>query len=397
MNYRQLIKQNPILKKLITIQFFSYFGAWFSSVGIYSMLLDWGASALLVSFISATHFLPAFVLAPFVGGLVDRVRAKPLMMILLIVEFFMTCGFLLVNSLDDIYLLFILLFIKMSCSAIFFTCEMSLFPKILSTQALLKVNEIHSVVWSVSFASGMAIGGVVVHYFGVKIAFIVDALFFIFAIILLNKTFFTDTLPTINEKFLQSIKSGLSYIKQNKILIHLILLHSSIGFLAFDALVALLANYHYKYIISISLAIGLINGFKAIGIMIGPLFISRLITNDTLFYVFLMQGFMVILWAFIQTNFYFSLIGVFILGMPTAILWSYTYSLLQAKTSHKFLGRVLAYNEMAFMLLNVLTSLFIGYASYYISFFAISIILGLCVIGTGFYYLSIVRLLKPTS
>ena len=386
MNYAELLRLNPFLKKLISIHFLSYFGAWFSSVAIYSMLLDWKASAVLVSIISATHFLPSFVLAPFVGGIVDSFRAKPLMITLLIGELIMTCGFLFVGSLDDVYLLIVLLFVKMSCSAVFFTSQMSFLPKVLSHEALKKINEISSIVWSVSFASGMALGGAVVHYFGTNIAFVVDAFVFCVAIIILFKTTIQYKLEPIKESFLGSIRSGIKYIKDNTILIYLIFLHASVGFLALDALIALLADYHYKSIISVSLAIGLINGVRAIGIMAGPMFISRFVTNSTLFYVFILQGVIFIIWAFLQADFYLSLIGMFFVGIPTAILWSYTYSLVQQQTEHKFLGRVLAYNEMVFMLLNVLTSLFIGYMSEFITLFAISVVLGLCIIATGFYF-----------
>jgi len=386
MNYTKLLKQNPNLKKLFTIHFLSYFGAWFSSVAIYSMLLDWRASAVLVSIISAIHFLPSFVLAPFVGGIVDSFRAKPLMITLLIGELFMTCGFLFVGSLDDVYLLIILLFVKMSCSAVFFTSQMSFLPKVLHHEALKKANEISSILWSISLAGGMSLGGVCVYYFGTTTAFLLDMFVFSIAIILLFKTTLNHKLEPIQESFLHSIKKGVKYIKDNTIIIHLILLHASVGFLALDALVALLADYHYKYIISVSLAIGLMNGVRAIGIMVGPMFVSPYTNNNTLFYVFILQGVIFILWACIQSNFYLSLVGMFFVGIPTAVLWSYTYSLVQQQTEHKFLGRVLAYNEMIFMLLNVLTSLFVGYALEFIGFFAISVILGLLIIATGFYF-----------
>jgi quinol-cytochrome oxidoreductase complex cytochrome b subunit len=61
-----------------------------------------------------------------------------------------------------------------------------------------------------------------------------------------------------------------------------------------------------------------------------------------------------------QHNFYISLGSLFLVGFLTSTIWSYTYALLQEKTETRFLGRVLAYNEMIFMATNVATSLFIG-------------------------------------
>ena len=42
----------------------------------------------------------------------------------------------------------------------------------------------------------------------------------------------------------------------------MILLHSSVGLTSFDALVTLLADYNYKYVLSVPLAIGITKEIK---------------------------------------------------------------------------------------------------------------------------------------
>jgi MFS family permease len=386
MTYRQLISQNKILKKIIAIQLVAYFGAWFSSVAIYTMLVDFGASAFLISLITATHFLPAIVFAPFIGGLIDRVKAKKLMLILLTIELIMTLCFLFIDSLDDVYLLFIFLFIRMSSASIFFTTEMTLFPKIIDGDALTKMNELHSIIWSLTFTLGVAISGIVVNIYGIELSFIIDALFFVIAILILLFTNLDEKTQELKTKFFKSIKDGFGYIRKNTFLIKLIFLHASVGLLTFDAIVTLLAGSIYKYTIAVPLAIGLTHAFRALGIMIGPMVLTNWINKERLFYLFIFQGFAVILWAVLQYNFYFGLVSMFIMGFSTSIIWSYTYSILQNKIQEEYIGRVLAYNEMIYMFTSAVTTMSIGIFAPILQLSTISIIFGFCMMLAGLYY-----------
>lgn len=386
MSYSQLLKNNKILRQLSLIQIFAYFGAWFSHVAIYTMLVQYGASAFLISAVVAMNFLPSILLSPFTGSLVDRLDLKKFMLILLCIEVLMTFSFFYISSIEDIYLLMVLLFIRMASASTFFTSEMALLPKLLDDELLSKANEIHSIIWSFTFTAGMALGGVIVHFFGPYAAFIVDISFFIVAItILFNTKFNLQHIKSTQNIFLD-IKDGFNYIKKNKKLIYLMLLHASVGFTAFDSLVTLLADYHYKYIISIPLAIGITNGIRALALMIGPFFITNWINKKRLFYLFIIQGFSIFLWSILQSNFYYALVGIFFTGFVTTTLWSYTYAMLQEEVKQEYLGRVLSYNEMIFMLSNILTTLFIGFMATFVSLDIITTILAAMFILTAIYY-----------
>jgi len=203
------------------VQFIAYFGAWFSNVAIYSMLVNFGASPFLIASVTAMHLIPGIVLSAFSGSIVDRFEVKKLMTVLLLVEFTMTLSFLLINSLDDVWLLLIFLFIRMGSASIFFTTEMTLLPRLLSGEALIKANEIHSIIWSFTFTAGMAIGGIIVSIFGVKISFLIDSLFFIVALIILSQIHFNVEVEKFHKNIFNSIKDGINYIKENKHLIRI--------------------------------------------------------------------------------------------------------------------------------------------------------------------------------
>ena len=386
MTYRELFTQHKIVQQLSAVQFIAYFGAWFSNVAIYSMLIDFGASAFLIASVTAMHLIPGVILSPFSGSIVDRISVKPLMITLLTLELTMTLCFLLINSINDIWMLLIFLFIRMGSASIFFTTEMTLLPKLLSGQALVKANELHSIIWSFTFTAGMALGGVIVNIFGVKVSFIIDGMFFLTALVILSQIDFKVKAAKIDEHIFQSIKDGIHYLQNNKHLFHYMFLHAVVGLTAFDTLVTLLADYKYKYVLAVPLAIGITNGIRAFALMIGPLIISNWISKERLFYLFIVQGITIIIWSVVQDSFYFALFGIFLTGLATTTIWSYTYAMLQEKVEQQYLGRVLAYNEMLFMLTNVATTFFIGLMATLVGLDIITAILGVAFFGVAYYY-----------
>ena len=386
MTYKELLTSHKIVRQLSYVQFIAYFGAWFSNVAIYSMLIELNASAFLISSVVAVHLIPGIILAPFSGTIVDRLNVKKLMLILLSIEFIMTLMFLTINTLDDIWFLMLLLFIRMGSASAFFTTEMTLLPKLLSGEALIKANEIHSIIWSFTFTAGMAMGGFIVNLYGVKVSFLIDGAFFIVALLILSQIDFKIQSTKTTDTIMQSIKSGVGYLKNNKYLFHFMILHATVGLTAFDTLVTLLADYHYKYIIAVPLAIGLSNSVRAFALMIGPLFITNIVNKHTITYVFIAQGISIIIWANLQFNFYYALFGLFLTGLTTTTIWSYTYAILQDKVEQAYLGRVLAYNEMIFMLVNISTTFFIGFMASYIELSTITMCLGVAFFFVAYYY-----------
>jgi len=380
--------KHPIIRRLSLIQFISYFGTWFSQVAIFSMIVTLGADEITIALTATMAMLPAVVLAPIIGLVIDRIEFKKLMTVLLLVEIFMTIGFMFVNTLEYVWVLMILIFIRSSAASMLFSAEMSLFPKLVSGEMLKNTNEIHSVIWSICYALGMAVGGIVTYYVGFDAAFAIDAMLYSMAVLLLIGLHISIEKITHTESNFAMLKSGFSYIISQKKILHLILLHASIGLTSFDALITLLADVQYKALIAVPLAIGWMNATRALGLMIGPFFISTIISKNNLHYFFMLQGFAIILWSFLEYNFYFALVGLFITGFFITTLWSYTYLLIQEETQSEFMGRVISYNDMIFMLSNVTTALFIGYASKWgISLQGITFTLGAGFFLFALYYL----------
>ena len=391
LNYRKLFLEHKIIRDLSLVQFIAYFGAWFSNVAIYTMLVNFGSSEMAISVVTAMHFLPAILIAPFSGAIIDRVKIKPLMITLLATELLMTILFLTIDDKSELWLLMIFIFVRMSAASMFFSTEMSLLAKLLRGKPLQMANEIHSIIWSFTYAFGMAISGFVVNSYGIKAAFVIDAFIFFIALVIFIKIDFVVKASITSDKILQLIKDGFIYIKSNKIILHLIFLHSCVGITSFDALITILAKNEYKYIISVPLAIGISNATRAVALMFGPMLISKYVTKENLHYLLVLQGLSIILWGFMQSNFYISLIALFTVGLSTTTLWSFTYALLQDNCDERYIGRVISYNDMFFMLSCVVTTLFIGLMASLTSVDIITILLGLGFLAFAFYYTRILK------
>ncbi|MCK4974340.1 MAG: MFS transporter, partial [Sulfurimonas sp.] len=212
--YLHLLQQETVLRRLSIIQLIAYFGAWFSNVAIYTLLLDMNVGAEIIAFVAMLHFLSGVVQAPISGSIIDSMKPKKLMLILITFEIFATLFLVFINDVSDLWLLYILIFVKMAAASFYFTTEMSLLPKLLDGDKLQKANELHSIIWSFSYTLGMALSGFVVYWLGVKAAFILDALMFVIGFILLYNLEIRVEIVKSSENLLEMMRDTFRYLKK---------------------------------------------------------------------------------------------------------------------------------------------------------------------------------------
>lgn len=359
-NYVHLLKEEPVLRRLSLIQLIAYFASWFSNVAIYTLLIQLDVNPGIIALTAALHFLPGVIQAPFSGPLIDRYQPKTLMLLLVIIEIIATFPLIFIEEYSQLWQLFLLVFIRMGASSFYFTLEMSLLPRILNAAKLKLANEIHSVIWSFSYTVGMAVSGLIVYLVGVKIAFLLDALLFMAALSLLKGLWLSLEQNKKREGVWLMMRRSVVYLKEEPLIRHLIILHAFVGFTAFDALVALMVETYYAPAVATALAIGLLHSLRAVGLVVGPILLGRWMNNRRLSYLFFFQGAAILLWAAFLEDFTSSLIISVFVGLATTTLWSYTYTLLQHHTDEQFYGRIVAYNDMAFLLTVAMVSLLVG-------------------------------------
>ncbi len=393
--YIKLLKSESILRRLSIIQLIAYFGAWFSNVAIYTLLIKMEVSAEIVALVAMLHFIAGVIQAPFSGVVIDSVKPKKLMLVLIVVQILATIFLLLVNDISDLWLLYILILVKMAAASFYFTTEMSLLPKVLHHSKLQKANELHSIIWSFSYTLGMAISGFVVYMLGVKTAFVLDAFMFVVGYYLLYTLDIKVEVIKSGENLIKMMGDTFRYLKKFPHAIHLMLIHAFVGLTAFDALVALMVDRYYASLVAISLALGLLNTSRAIGLVIGPIVLSNWVNNKRLSYIFIFQAMAIWLWAFVMRDFYLSLFVSIIVGLFSTTLWSYTYTLLQKNIEQKYYGRIVAYNDMLFLSMAAFTSFMIGFlATNGYSLENITVLIGVGFMIGGVYFRWIIKTQK---
>lgn len=360
MTHLSLLKSNPLVRNLSLIQLINYFALMFTQVALFTLMAQNGVGALGLSVAAALFWAPSILLSPLSGTLIDRFSSKKLLPFLLLVEILATLLFLAFTAKEDFGMLLALLFLRSAAGTTYYTATMSLLPKILEGDSLQRANELHSMIYSVCLTLGMALGGIVVHSLGVKSAFLIDASLYLIALMILIAT----PLPreeSPNEPILAMLQDGFFYLFSQKPLLFIMAIHAVVATTLFDAIVTLLAKNHYHQTLAIPLAIGFINAARAFSAMVGPFIFGRIISEKNLGWMLALEGVLLIFWAFLAREFYASILGVLGAGILITTLWSYTMTMLQKRIEKRYYGRVVAYNDMFFTLIAVLSSLLIGY------------------------------------
>ncbi|WP_086240060.1 MFS transporter [Campylobacter devanensis] len=358
--YYILLRYKPNLRILSSVQFICYFGMWFSHTGIFALLIELDAPVWAITLAAAMAFIPNVLLAPINGVIVDKFSPKKLMMFMLFIEIITVFMLIFIDDISLLWLLFIIIFVRMGVGVVYFQTEMSLLPNLMTKKNLKLANEIHSIIWAVSYTAGMGLAGIFIHYFGIKASFLFDFGLYIVGLGLISRLKAPVVIKTTSQNIFNMMKDGLGYIRANPILMHIIFLHSFVGVTAYDNLVALMAKYQYKEIMSISLIIGFMNMTRAISLVVGPMILSKFIDNKTLIWLFIGEFLGIGLWSVLQFDYYLGLIGLVAAGFCTSTLWSYTFTMLQNSCDKRFYGRVIAYKDMVYYLASATISFMIG-------------------------------------
>lgn len=387
MNYITLLKNNQNIRILTIVQFIVYFGAWFSQTGVFTLLVQLNAPTWATATSAMLAFLPGVLLAPINGVIVEKNKPKKLLLSMISLELVSIFCLIFVTDLSMLWLLFVLIFSRLCVACIYFQTEMSLLAKILNPEELKLANEMHSIIWAVSYTAGMASAGIFIHFFGVKSAFLFDCFLIAIGIFLLLNLQIPNFIQKSQGKFLTMIKEGFFYVLQNKIILHLIILHAFIGLTAYETLVTLLAQHSYKEILSAGLVIGFLNAVRACSLALGPIILSRFLKNEILIFLYIGQGLGIILWALTQFNFYLSFLGLIAAGFCTSSLWAYTYTAIQKNCNQTFYGRVIAYTDMVYLSFSAIISQLMGFLfELGLSLQMITALLGLIFVFAGFYW-----------
>jgi len=233
------VEKNSLFKNkqylyLISSQIVSSLGDWLDLLALLALVsINLKASPMEMTYLMLCFTVPMILFSPIAGVLADKYDRKKLMIISDVVRAFVVSGIVFSNSL---WMVYILLFIKSSFSALFMPSKNGKLKEIVSNEQIQQAISISSMIDNGGKILGPMIGGLLVVSFGVKPAFYIDAVTFILSALLLVKVKRAqfDKLESTKKKdnskvsFFNDMKEGLSFIKTVPLLLSGLLIFSTV-------------------------------------------------------------------------------------------------------------------------------------------------------------------------
>lgn len=177
----EILRVNPIFRRYWFGNTISMLGEWFNTVALFVLLEQLTGSELALGILFMIRMFSLAFPQVFTGMLADRFSRKWLMVGANFGSAVVVSCFLLVNDVNDVWLIYILSALLMLFHAVYIPAENAAMPNITESNELLTANAMNSATWSASLAIGSAMGGVVVAQYGVDVAFIANTVAFIIA------------------------------------------------------------------------------------------------------------------------------------------------------------------------------------------------------------------------
>lgn len=226
LTYGELLKNNRNFRNLLWGQFVSEMGNWFNFIaglGLVRLVSD--ASPMAAGILFVCRLLPFALFSPIAGTFVDRFSRRQVMIWSDIVRVFVALAFLLVTSVEDLWIAYAATVLLSTFGAFFEGAKNAATPNMTGKDGLLAGTALMFSTRFLLMAIGSALGGFAAAYFGYKVAFIINAASFAvsaFSVWLIPEeaTRDSETAVRMNDKnerksFLTELKEGFDYTVQN--------------------------------------------------------------------------------------------------------------------------------------------------------------------------------------
>ncbi len=201
--------KNSRFRRLWVGQGLSFVGDFVSTVALVLLVVDVSGSASAVGGVLVARLLPTLA-SPLVGVLADRLDRRAVLVTADLVRAVLVVGLIFAR---DLPVIFALVFLLGVAQTVFNPTVRAAFPSVVGGGDLTRANALISGTFSFSVMAGPALGGVLVAFVGIEMAFLLDALTFLASAALLS----TIPLPAperddAEEGFLRELRAGFGYL-----------------------------------------------------------------------------------------------------------------------------------------------------------------------------------------
>lgn len=173
--FGRLLGARPHFRRLWISNMVSLLGDWLSYVAVSLVAVDRGESAVTVGLVLVAHTLPMALLSPVAGPLADRFDRRRLMIAAHIGAGLLTVGMWGAVRSDALGWMQVFLLLRVAVSGLGLTARFAAVPQLVGPGELHAANALLGLTWSVLFAAGVAVGGVLAAVLGPGEAILCDA------------------------------------------------------------------------------------------------------------------------------------------------------------------------------------------------------------------------------
>jgi MFS family permease len=344
-NYLSLFRSKTFFKFFASISFIDLAQA-LADLSILWLVYEQTKQPLLIAFSGLLMQVPSLISAPFLGAVIDRIKAAKAMTIAALTKglVFLLLA-ILINDINGLTLtlMAVLLIINSLVSPLISSGSLVIVKEIFSDKNLNSANALSNISFDVFYILGSAFSGILLYSLGGQFTFFFIAFLFGLSILLLQSLHLKNEGESKTLKASQSILAALSYLKREPEFLILIVLTSLWNLLIWGALPIVFPIFTQIILNGDAKTYGLINGSQSLGIIVGSFLVGAIATVSTkhrLIYLFLISQCAFIALFSLQSNFVISYIFLLLAGLTSAPVMIYKSTYFQEKTPEDMRGQI---------------------------------------------------------
>lgn len=374
MRYWWVLRRNPELAKMWLAQVISLMGDWFNTVVLSTLVADYSdGSGLAISLFLLARFVPPLFVSPFAGVIADRFNRKTLIVLTNFLRALIVPLFLLANSPDLLWLVYLVTIAQFSLSALFETAQSAIIPALVKPEDLVDANTLLSITWSSMLAIGAVLGGIFAYFFGVSASLVADAITFVLAgLLTMTVVYQPEHLRNLETGKLKndekpkhddtSFREGLRFALQTPQMLAGLFIKFGISLGNIDTLLTIFATQIFIMGNNGEVSLGIFYSVFGVGAFIAPIALNRI--NDgsvARMRRLVILGFISICvsWVFLgnSATMLLACVAILLRAMGGSLNWTYSTIIIQKTAPDDKMGRMFSLDWMGFHLATVLSTL----------------------------------------
>ena len=398
--------KNRNFLRLWLAQLISQFGDRIQQMALIGLIAEraFGSAISLAKLMSFT-ILPAFLIQPIAGVLVDRWDRRTTLFVCDIIRgvLVLTIPFIFIYS-QSMIPIYVMVFLIFCFSRFYVPAKMSIIPELVAEEHLLLANSLVTTTGLIALALGFGVGGFIIELYGARNGFIIDAgTFFISALFLFSMNFprkIKQLSPesikegiTFIERAEQTvwseIKEGLRYLIQHKeirfVINTLFVLLSAVG-----AVYVVMIVFIQKTFKSVTADLGILGVSLSAGLFLGVIAYGKwgkkLAWNKVIYSCLTASGLMLFVFAYMvyhSTNLVLAIVLAFLMGLSVGPIIIASNTIIHLVSDEHMRGKVFSALEVVIHFAFLIAMITSSWASLYIKEIWILCVVGLIIALVG--------------